>query len=174
MYFWHIKKVNTKKVNFPKQTDFCTFAVQNENMGRILAIDYGQKRVGLAVTDPLQIAANGLDTISVSEVLDYLKRYIEKEPIEKFVVGLPKQMNGEDSDSMQFIRPFVENLRRKFPNIELVYVDERFTSILAHKAMLEGGLKKKDRQNKGLVDKISATIILQTYLETIRHSMSIG
>lgn len=141
-------------------------------MGRILAIDYGQKRVGLAVTDSLQIAANGLDTISVSEVLDYLKRYIEKEPIEKFVVGLPKQMNGEDSDSMKFIRPFVENLRRKFPDIELVYVDERFTSVLAHKAMLEGGLKKKDRQNKGLVDKISATIILQTYLETIHNSMS--
>lgn len=141
-------------------------------MGRILAIDYGQKRVGLAVTDSLQIAANGLDTISVSEVLDYLKRYIENEPIEKFVVGLPKQMNGEDSDSMKFIRPFVENLRRKFPDIELVYVDERFTSVLAHKAMLEGGLKKKDRQNKGLVDKISATIILQTYLETIHNSMS--
>jgi putative Holliday junction resolvase len=138
-------------------------------MGRILAIDYGQKRVGLAVTDPLQIAANGLDTISVNEVLDYLKKYIEKEPVEKFVVGLPKQMNGEDSDSMQFIRPFVVSLQRKFPDIELVYVDERFTSVLAHKAMLEGGLKKKDRQNKGLVDKISATIILQTYLETIHN-----
>jgi len=135
-------------------------------MGRILAIDYGQKRVGLAVTDMLHISANGLDTVLSHEVLDYLEKYIAKEPVEKFVIGLPKQMNGQESDSMQYIRPFVVGLQRRFPNIELVYVDERFTSVLAHKAMLEGGLKKKDRQNKELVDKISATIILQTYLES--------
>jgi len=132
-------------------------------MGRILAIDYGQKRVGLAVTDMLHITANGLDTVLVHEVLDYLEKYIAKEPVEKFVIGLPKQMNGQDSDSMQYIRPFVVGLQRKFPDIELVYMDERFTSVLAHKAMVEGGLKKKDRQNKELVDKISATIILQSY-----------
>ncbi len=137
-------------------------------MGRILAIDYGQKRVGLAVTDALQISANGLDTVLVHEVLDYLERYTKKEEVEKFVIGLPKQMNGQDSDSMQYIRPFVTGLQRKFPHIELVYVDERFTSVLAHKTMLEAGLKKKDRQNKELVDKISATIILQSYLES-RH-----
>jgi putative Holliday junction resolvase len=137
-------------------------------MGRILAIDYGQKRVGLAVTDALQISANGLDTVLVHEVLDYLERYTKKEDVEKFVIGLPKQMNGQDSDSMQYIRPFVTGLQRKFPHIELVYVDERFTSVLAHKTMLEAGLKKKDRQNKELVDKISATIILQSYLES-RH-----
>lgn len=137
-------------------------------MGRILAIDYGQKRVGLAVTDALQISANGLDTVLVHEVLDYLERYTQKEEVEKFVIGLPKQMNGQDSDSMQYIRPFVTGLQRKFPHIELVYVDERFTSVLAHKTMLEAGLKKKDRQNKELVDKISATIILQSYLES-RH-----
>ena len=135
-------------------------------MGRILAIDYGQKRVGLAVTDMLHITANGLDTVPVHDLLDYLERYIAKEPVDKFVIGLPKQMNGKESDSMKYIRPFVVSLQRKFPKIELVYVDERFTSVLAHKAMLEGGLKKKDRQNKELVDKISATIILQSYLES--------
>lgn len=134
-------------------------------MARIIAIDFGQKRVGLAVTDPLQITANGLDTISANEVMAYLQQYTEKELVEKFVIGLPKQMNGQDSDSMQFIKPFVKALRLKFPDIELVYIDERFTSVLAHKAMLEAGLKKKDRQNKSLVDKISATIILQSYLE---------
>ncbi len=135
-------------------------------MGRILAIDYGQKRVGLAVTDPMQITANGLDTVLSHEIFDYLQRYIAREPVEKFVVGLPKQMNGEDSESMQYIKPFVTGLQRKFPDIELVYVDERFTSVLAHKTMLDAGLKKKDRQNKELVDKISATIILQSYLES--------
>lgn len=133
-------------------------------MGRILAIDYGQKRVGLAVTDPLKIAANGLDTVPVHEIFSYLKQYTAKEDVEKFVVGLPKQMDGTDSDSMQYIRPFVAGLRKQFPEIEIVYVDERFTSIMAHNAMLEAGLKKKDRQNKALVDKIAATIILQTYL----------
>lgn len=135
-------------------------------MGRILAIDYGQKRVGLAVTDPMQITANGLDTVLSHEIFDYLQNYIAREPVEKFVVGLPKQMNGEDSESMQYIKPFVTGLQRKFPDIELVYVDERFTSVLAHKTMLDAGLKKKDRQNKELVDKISATIILQSYLES--------
>jgi putative Holliday junction resolvase len=135
-------------------------------MGRILAIDYGQKRVGLAVTDMLHITANGLDTVPVHEVLNYLEKYIATEPVDKFVIGLPKQLNGQDSDSMQYIRPFVVGLQRKFPEIEIVYVDERFTSVLDHRAMLEGGLKKSDRQNKGLVDKISATIILQSYLES--------
>ena len=138
-------------------------------MGRILAIDYGQKRVGLAVTDVLQISANGLDTVLVHELLEYLEKYISKEPVEKFVMGLPKQMNGEESESMQYIRPFVVGLQRKFPTIELVYVDERFTSVLAHRAMLEGGLKKKDRQNKSLVDKTAAIIILQSYLESLQR-----
>lgn len=136
-------------------------------MGRILAIDYGQKRAGLAVTDILHIAANGLDTVPVHDLLDYLQKYTSKEPVEKFVIGLPTQMNGMESDSMKYIKPFVVGLQRRFPDIELVYVDERFTSVLAHKAMLQGGLKKKDRQNKELVDKVSATIILQTYLESI-------
>lgn len=135
-------------------------------MGRVLAIDYGQKRVGLAVTDPLQITANGLDTVNVHDIFDYLTKYLSKEQVDKFVLGLPRQMNGMESDSMQYIRPFAKALQQKFPQIELVYVDERFTSVLAHKTMLEAGLKKKDRQNKELTDKISATIILQTYLES--------
>jgi len=134
-------------------------------MARIIAIDFGQKRIGLAVTDPLQITAHGLDTVPASEVMAYLEKYTEKEIVEKFVIGLPKQMNGHDSDSMQHIKPFVKALGIKFPDIELVYIDERFTSVLAHKTMIEAGLKKKDRQNKSLVDKISATIILQSYLE---------
>ena len=137
-------------------------------MGRILAIDYGRKRVGLAVTDPLQIIANGLETVPANEVLAYLKQYFAKEQVDKIVIGLPKQMNGEESESMKYIRPFVVQLQSTFPSMEIVYVDERFTSVLAHKAMLDGGLKKKARQDKAMVDKISATIILQSYLESNR------
>lgn len=137
-------------------------------MGRILAIDYGQKRVGLAVTDALQISANGLTTLGVQEVMGFIKDYVAKETVDKFVVGLPKQMNGQDSDSMLYIRPFVAKLKQNFPTIEIVMVDERFTSVLALKTMLEAGLKKKDRQNKAIVDKIAAVIILQTYMESSR------
>ena len=135
-------------------------------MGRILAIDYGQKRVGIAVTDTLQLIANGLTTLSVNDVMKFLEDYVAKEPVELFVVGLPKQMNNEASASMKYIEPFVGRLKKKFPAIEVKYVDERFTSVLAQKAMIDGGLKKKDRQNKALIDQISATIILQSYLET--------
>lgn len=135
-------------------------------MGRILAIDYGQKRVGIAVTDTLQMIANGLTTVPTVEIMNFLEQYIAKEPVDLFVVGLPKQMNNEASESMKFIEPFVGRLKQKFPFIEVKYVDERFTSVLAHQTMLAGGLKKKDRQNKALVDQISATIILQTYLES--------
>lgn len=135
-------------------------------MGRILAIDYGQKRVGLAVTDPLKITANGLDTIAVHEIFNYLKQYTAKEDVEKFVIGLPKQMDGSESASMQYIHPFVVKLKKQFPDIDVVFIDERFTSVMAHNTMLEAGLKRKDRQNKALVDKIAATIILQTYLSS--------
>jgi len=135
-------------------------------MGRILAIDYGQKRVGIAVTDTLQLIANGLTTLPVNEVMKFLEDYVAKEPVELFVVGLPKQMNNEASESMKYIEPFVARLKKKFPIIEVKYVDERFTSMLAQKAMIDGGLKKKDRQDKALVDRISATIILQSYLES--------
>lgn len=137
-------------------------------MGRILAIDYGQKRVGIAVTDPLRIIANALDTVPAHQVFDFLKTYLAHEKVDLFVIGLPKQMNGVDSESMQYIKPFVRKLAELFPNIEQKFVDERFTSVLAHRTMLEGGLKKTDRQNKALVDRISATIILQSYMESIR------
>ena len=138
-------------------------------MARILAIDYGQKRVGIAVTDTLQIIANGLTTVPVSEIMPFLEEYTKKEAVELFVVGLPRQMNNAPSEAMKYIAPFVGRLKKRFPDIEVKYVDERFTSVLAHRTMIDGGLKKKDRQNKALVDKISATIILQSYLESREH-----
>lgn len=138
-------------------------------MGRILAIDYGQKRVGVAVTDPLKIIANGLTTVSSGEVFDFLSDYFRRENVELVVVGHPRQMNYEDSDSMRLIEPFVRGLKKRFPDVPVKMVDERFTSVLAHQAMIEGGLKKKARQNKALVDEISATIILQSYMESVRN-----
>ncbi|MGL5273240.1 MAG: Holliday junction resolvase RuvX [Phocaeicola sp.] len=135
-------------------------------MGRILAIDYGKKRTGIAVTDILQIIANGLTTVPTTDLMDFILKYVTNEPVERIIVGHPKQMNNEDSENMRRIIPFVNLLKKKLPTIPIEYVDERFTSVLAHQAMLAGGLKKKDRQNKALVDEISATIILQTYLES--------
>lgn len=138
-------------------------------MGRILAIDYGKKRTGIAVTDLLQIIANGLTTVSTSELMKFLEDYISKEPVDRIIVGHPKQMDNQDSENMKRIIPFVNQLKKKMPTIPIEYVDERFTSVLAHKAMLDGGLKKKSRQNKALVDEISATIILQSYLESNKY-----
>lgn len=135
-------------------------------MSRILAIDFGKKRSGIAVTDPLQLIAGGLTTVSTPELLDYIKRYVSHEPVERILVGLPKQMNNEASENMKRIEPFVHTLRKQLPSIPVEYVDERFTSVLAHRTMLDAGLKKKERQNKALVDEISATIILQSYLES--------
>ena len=135
-------------------------------MSRILAIDYGKKRVGIAVSDPSQLIAGGLTTVDSQQVLTFLVKYLATESVECIVVGLPKQMNNMPSESMKYITPFVNSLKNKFPNVRVEFFDERFTSVLAHKTMLAGGLKKKDRQNKALVDKISATIILQTYLES--------
>lgn len=136
-------------------------------MGRILAIDYGKKRVGLAVTDPLKIIAGGLTTVEASQVLLFLKNYILSNPVELFVVGLPKTVKNTASESMNYIRPFVSKLKKEFPEIPVTFYDERFTSVLAHKAMIDAGLKKKDRANKALVDEISATIILQDFLTSI-------
>ena len=135
-------------------------------MGRILAIDYGKKRTGIAVSDPLQIIANGLTTVSTNDLFDFLADYIQKEDVSKIVVGLPKQMNNEMSENMIRIEPFVKRLCKRYPSISIEYYDERFTSKLAHQTMIEGGLKKKSRQNKALVDEISATIILQGYMES--------
>lgn len=135
-------------------------------MGRIISIDYGSKRTGLAVTDNLKLIAGGLTTVPTNELLSFLEDYTKKELVERIIIGLPKQMNNQPSESMKYIKPFVSLLQKKFPNIPIEYVDERFTSVLAHQAMLEGGLKKKNRQNKALVDEISAVIILQSYLES--------
>ena len=137
-------------------------------MARLLSIDYGKKRTGIAVSDPLQIIANGLTTVETSKLLDFIEDYISKEEVERIIVGLPKQMNNEPSENMKRVEPFVNRLRKLYPNILIEYYDERFTSKLAHQAMIQGGLKKKDRQNKELVDEISATIILQGYMESKR------
>lgn len=140
------------------------------SMARILAIDYGKKRTGLAVTDVLQIVANGLTTVPTHTLLDFILDYVGREPVERIVVGLPKQMNNQLSENMVRIAPFVNRLRKLLPDIPVEYVDERFTSVLAHQAMIDGGLKKKDRQRKELVDEISATIILQSYMDSRRFS----
>lgn len=137
-------------------------------MGRFLAIDYGTKRTGLAVTDSLRIIANGLATVPTHTLLDYLKKYLEKEEVDRFIVGLPKQMNNEYSENMKHIRPFVKKLKAIYPQIPVELYDERFTSSLAQRTILEAGLKKKDRQNKALVDEVSAVIILQSYMESLR------
>ena len=136
-------------------------------MGRILAIDYGRKRTGIAVSDPLRIIAGGLETVSTATLFDFLNDYMSKETVDVIVVGKPVQMNGEDSENMTRVTPFVNRLRKLFPNKQIVMHDERFTSVLAHKTMLESGIGKKARQEKALVDKISATIILQSYMESI-------
>ena len=134
-------------------------------MARILAIDYGQKRVGIAVTDPLKIIATGLTTVHSKDIFSFLEYYLSKENIEKIVVGYPVNLKNEGAQSLQFINPFIKKLIKKFPYTEIETYDERFTSKMAKAAMIEGGLKKKDRQNKALTDKISAVIILQSYLE---------
>lgn len=136
-------------------------------MARIMAIDYGSKRVGIAVTDPLQIIASGLTTIHSKDLILYIEDYLKKENVECIVVGEPKTLQNEASDSARFIDPFVTHLTRKFPLIKIARYDERFTSVLAHQAMLMGGLKKKARANKDTVDMVSATIILQDYMTFI-------
>ena len=135
-------------------------------MARILSIDYGKKRTGLAVTDPLQIIAGGLATVATSELFDYLQSYISREQVELIVIGEPRQPNGEPSENLARVQQFVNRWRKAMPQVPMQYYDERFTSVLAHQAMLQGGLKKKDRQNKALVDEISATIILEDYLRS--------
>ena len=134
-------------------------------MGRIIAIDYGQKRVGIAVTDELQLIANGLTTIHVKDIWDFLKDYLANEKVDCIVIGEPKDMKNQPSDSSRFIDPFVKKLRKTFPGILIERHDERFTSKMAFDTMIESGLKKQKRQDKALVDTISATIILQSYMQ---------
>lgn len=133
-------------------------------MSRILAIDYGQKRTGIAVTDELQIIASGLTTVNTVDLISFLKEYISKNKVSLFVIGKPKQMNNTASESEALIIPFLKKLEKQIPQIPLLRVDERFTSKMAFQTMIDGGLNKKKRQNKALVDEISATIILQSYL----------
>ena len=136
---------------------------------RILSIDFGRKRTGLAVTDPLQIIAGGLATVATSSLFDYLKDYISKEEVEKIVIGEPRKPNGEPSENYERVRQFVNRWKKAVPAVPIEYYDERFTSVLAHRAMIDGGLKKQARRNKSLVDEISATIILQDYMESQRR-----
>lgn len=138
-------------------------------MARILSIDYGKKRTGLAVTDPLQIIAGGLVTVSTYELFDFLNGYVSKEPVERIVIGEPKQSDGSPSENMARVTQFVNRWKKARPDIPIEFYDERFTSVLAHRAMIDGGLGKKRRQNKALVDEVSATIILQSYLESVRR-----
>ena len=138
-------------------------------MARILSIDYGKKRTGLAVTDPLQLIAGGLATVATSELFEWLSQYVSRESVERIVIGEPRQPNGQPSENLQRVRQFVATWKKAHPEIPVEYVDERYTSVLAHQAMLSGGLRKKARQDKALVDEISATIILQSYLESRAH-----
>ena len=137
-------------------------------MGRILAIDFGRKRTGIAVTDPLQIVANGLTTVATHTLIDFLQSYVKSEPVELIVVGLPKQLNGQPSESTKWLEPFLNRLRKVMPDMPVVMYDERFTSTLAHRAMIDGGMKKMDRRNKALVGSIAAAIILNEYLQSRR------
>ena len=137
-------------------------------MGRILAIDFGRRRTGLAVTDPLRITANPLLTVETRELLNWLRDYFSRETVDQVVIGHPTQMNGEESESMNYIRPFLGQFRKQFPDMPVVMYDERFTSVLAHRAMIDGGMRRKDRQDKAVVDKIAACIILEGYLEKLK------
>lgn len=135
-------------------------------MGRLLSIDYGRKRCGIAVTDSLQIVANGLTTVSTHTLIDFIKKYVATENVDKIIVGKPTTMRGEDSESMKYITPGINRLKKELPNIPIEFWDERFTSVLAHKSMIDSGMKKTARQDKAIVDEISATIILNDYLQS--------
>lgn len=137
-------------------------------MDRIIGIDYGRKRVGVAVSDPLGIFASALETVHSAKIIEYLKNYAQKETIVRFVVGYPVNMNGAPSEAAKDVDVFLKHLAKAFPDVPVVLEDERFTSVLAHRAMIDGGMKKQDRRNKESVDKISAAIILQSYMDRNR------
>lgn len=138
-------------------------------MKRLIGIDYGRKRIGLAVSDPLGIFASPLETIPSAKIMDYLKEYTQKNEVQRFVVGNPKNLNNEDAECMKYLEPFLKHLARTFPEIPITLEDERFTSVLAMRSMIDGGMKKKDRQDKSNVDKVSAAIILQTYMDRPKY-----
>ena len=134
-----------------------------------MAIDFGRKRCGIAVTDPLRIVANGLDTVATASLVDFVRDYASREPLDALIMGEPRDMRDRPSESQRFMRPALARLRKALPDIPVELYDERFTSVLAHRAMLDGGLNRTDRRDKALVDKISAAIILNDYLESIRN-----
>ena len=134
-------------------------------MARLLALDYGTKRVGIAITDELQIIASGLCTVRAHDCMDFLKDYISKESVSSIVLGLPKDLNNQKTDATPYVKGFAKQLRKQFPDLEVHFVDERFTSKMAFQSMIDGGVKKKERQNKALVDEVSATLILQSFME---------
>jgi putative holliday junction resolvase len=140
-------------------------------MGRILAVDYGRKRTGIAVSDPLQMIANGLETVPSHTIIDFLKNYFQREKVDEVVVGNPKQLNNQPSESVTFVNDFIKKFKKAFPDRELHLIDERFTSKMAFQTMIDGGLKKEQRKDKALVDKISATIILQSYMEMKQNKL---
>lgn len=135
-------------------------------MGRLLSIDFGRKRCGIAVTDTLRIVATGLTTVPTAQLIDFVKRYIVAEPVDRIIVGLPTTLRGEPSDSMRYLTPVINRLRKEIAPLPIEFYDERFTSTLAHRAMLDGGMKKMDRRNRAIVDEISATILLNDYLQS--------
>lgn len=147
--------------------------INSRAVGRIIAIDYGRKRSGIAVTDPMRICANGLPTQRTCDLIAYIKEYISKEPVDLIVVGEPKDLSGNPSESMCYITPFVNRLKKEIPNIPIDMYDERFTSAIAHQEMLAAGFKKKDRQQKGRADEMSAVLILTSYLESRKYSEGI-
>lgn len=138
-------------------------------MGRLLAIDYGRKRTGIAVTDCLQIVATALDTVPTHMLMQFLKGYVAKEQVDRFIVGEPRQLNGEPSESMRYIEPFLRQLKKEIPQIPVEMYDERFTSTIAHRALIEGGASKSTRREKAVVDGMAATIILNDYLQSIQY-----
>jgi putative Holliday junction resolvase len=136
------------------------------DMGRLMAIDFGRKRCGIAVTDTLRIVANPLETVATNELIEFVKKYIAGEKVDAIVVGKPKNLNGEDSESMRYLTPVINKLRKEVDPMPVVFFDERFTSVLAHRAMLDGGMRKMARRDKATVDRISASIILNDYLNS--------
>lgn len=158
-------KLNFLTFDLPNTAAYC---LDTYPMPRILAFDYGTKRIGIAVTDPLQIIATGLDTVHPKDIIDYLTKYLLTEQVEAFVLGDPKQMDNTPSENAQHVVGFSRSLKKHFPNIPQFWVDERFTSKMAHQVILQSGLKKSDRQNKERVDTISATLILQYFMESRR------
>jgi putative Holliday junction resolvase len=135
-------------------------------MGRLMAIDFGRKRCGIAVTDALRIVANPLETVATGQLIDFVKQYIAKETVDGIVVGKPKNLNGEDSESMRYLTPVINKLRKEIAPLPLTFFDERFTSVLAHRAMIDGGMRKMARRDKEVVDRISASIILNDFLNS--------